>query len=245
MTTVQFTIPPAWKDAIPGPPQTLPLYPGAIPNSKPAPDEEKQGSFLGWLITEKVSRPAITAYLPAPDKSVGSAVIIFPGGGYSMESSSMEGSEIASLLQSRGVAACVVKYRLPSDATMDDKSIGSLQDAQQAVKVVRKHAAEWRIDPAKVGVMGFSAGGHLAATVGTHFGKAYIPNADNVSLRPDFMVLVYPVISMTSELDIKDRARRYWAPIRPTHRFTCFRMKSKSRIELRRLSFCMPLMTGS
>ncbi len=200
---VHFAIPPAWKDAIPEPPQTLPLYPGVIPNSKQAPDEERQGSFLGWLITEKISRPTITAYLPAPDKSVGSAVIIFPGGGYSIESSSMEGSEIASLLQSRGVAACIVKYRLPSDVTMADKAIGPLQDAQQAIRVVRSHASEWKVDPAKVGVMGFSAGGHLASTVGTHFNKAYLPDADSENLRPDFMVLVYPVISMSNALGHK------------------------------------------
>jgi acetyl esterase/lipase len=151
-------------------------------------------------MTEKVSRPTITAYLPAPDKSVGSAVIIFPGGGYVMEGASMESTSIAELLQNRGVAAFVVKYRLPSDVTMVDKSIGPLQDAKQAIRLVREHGSEWNIDPSKVGVMGFSAGGHLASTAGTHFSKAYIPNGDNVNLRPDFMVLVYPVISMMNGL---------------------------------------------
>jgi acetyl esterase/lipase len=178
----------------------MPLYESAIPNATAAPDEEKQGSLFGWAMAEKVSRPTITAYLPAPDKSVGSSVIIFPGGGYAMEGLAIESTTIAELLQNRGVAAFVVKYRLPSDVTMVDKSIGPLQDAQQSIRLVREHALEWNIDPSKVGVMGFSAGGHLASTAGTHFSKAYVPNDDNVNLRPDFMVLVYPVISMMNGL---------------------------------------------
>src|ERR1019366_3895304 len=91
-------------------------------------------------------------------------------------------------------------YRLPSDQTMEDKSIGPLQDAQRAIRLVREHAAEWSIDPHKIGVIGFSAGGHLASTLGTHFEKAYIANPDQISLRPDFMILVYPVISMDSKI---------------------------------------------
>ena len=181
----------------------MPLYDGTIPNATAAPDEEKQGSALGWPMFEKVSRPTITAYLPATDKSSGSAVVVFPGGGYMMEGLAIESSIIAQLLQDHGVAVFVVKYRLPSDVTMVDKSIGPLQDAQQAIRLVRQHASEWNINPGKVGVMGFSAGGHLASTVGTHFSKAYIPNDDHVNLRPDFMVLVYPVITMTSGLTHK------------------------------------------
>lgn len=181
----------------------MPLYEGTIPNATAAPDEEKQGSLFGWAMAEKVSRPTITAYLPAPEKSVGSSVIIFPGGGYVMEGLSIESTIIAELLQNRGVAAFVVKYRLPSDVTMVDKSIGPLQDAQQSIRLVREHALEWNINPSKVGVMGFSASGHLASTAGTHFSKAYVPNDDNVNLRPDFMVLVYPVISMMNGLTHK------------------------------------------
>jgi len=120
-----------------------------------------------------------------------------------MEGLSIESTTIAELLQDRGVAAFVVKYRLPSDVTMVDKSIGPLQDAQQSIRLLREHASEWNINPSKVGVMGFSAGGHLASTVGTHFSKAYVPNDDNVNLRPDFMVLVYPVISMMNGLTHK------------------------------------------
>jgi acetyl esterase/lipase len=98
------------------------------------------------------------------------------------------------------VAAFIVKYRLPSDVTMKDKSIGPLQDAEQAIKLVREHAAGWQIDPGKVGIIGFSAGGHLASTLGTHFDKNYLGDAANVNFRPDFMILVYPVISMKDEL---------------------------------------------
>lgn len=186
-------------DLVPHPPRTQPLYEGEIPNSKPAQDEETKGSALGGTVA-KVSRPTLTAYLPGKAKSNGSAIIIFPGGGYMMESYQMEGVKTAEAFQDRGVAAFIVKYRLPSDAIMPDKTIGPLQDAQQAIKVVRESASKWGIDPAKVGVIGFSAGGHLASTLGTHFGKAYIPNSGTTSLRPDFMVLVYPVISMAAKL---------------------------------------------
>jgi acetyl esterase/lipase len=184
-------------ELVPQPPRTLPLYESEIPNSKAAADEEAK--LRGGGI-ETVSRPTLTAYLPGKAKSNGSSILIFPGGGYVMESYEMEGTRIAEAFQDRGVAALLVKYRLPSDATMVDKSIGPLQDAQRAIQMARENASKWDIDPSKIGVLGFSAGGHLASTVGTHFDKAYIPNSSNTSLRPDFMVLVYPVISMASEL---------------------------------------------
>jgi len=196
----QPEIPPAWRNSIPKAPWTRPLYEGTIPNATGAPDQEEHGTFLGWAFTRKVSRPTITAFLPAPDKSIGSGVIIFPGGGYVGAGLAIESTAIAELLQNRAVAAFVVKYRLPSDVIMQDKSIGPLQDAQQSVRLVREHAFEWNLNPHKVGVMGFSAGGHSASSVGTHFSKAYIPNDDNVNLRPDFMVLVYPVITMKNGL---------------------------------------------
>jgi acetyl esterase/lipase len=111
-----------------------------------------------------------------------------------------EGHEVAKAFNEEGVAAFVLKYRLPSDETMKDKSIGPLQDAQQAIKMVRQKASDWHINPERIGIMGFSAGGHLAATAGTHFNESFIENAENMSLRPDFMVLVYPVISFTPAL---------------------------------------------
>jgi len=174
-------------------PQTLPLYGDApIPNSRPTTDREidEGGS------ASNVTRPTIQVFLPAKAKANGAGVLVFPGGGYSGLAIEREGVWIAQFLQDHGTAAFVVKYRLPSDATMEDKSIGPLQDAQQAIRLVRQHAQEWKLDPARIGVWGFSAGGHLAATLGTHFDKAYIPNPDGVNLRPDFMILVYPVITM-------------------------------------------------
>lgn len=99
-----------------------------------------------------------------------------------------------------GVAAIVLKYRLPGDRTMIDKSIGSIQDAQEAIKIVRQHAAEWHIDPNRIGIMGFSAGGHLAAMAGTHFEHDFIENKKALNLRPDFMLLIYPVISLTDSI---------------------------------------------
>ena len=200
---MQTKIPPKWRNSIPKAAWTMPLYEGAIPNATGAPDDEERGSLFGWAFTRKVSRPTITAFLPAPDKSVGSSVIIFPGGGYMGEGLAIESTAIAERFQNRGVAAFVVKYRLPSDVTMLNKSIGPLQDAQQAIRLVREHDSEWNLDPRKVGVMGFSAGGHLASCAGTHFSKAYIPNDDNVNLRPDFMLLAYPVISMMNGLGDK------------------------------------------
>lgn len=94
-----------------------------------------------------------------------------------------------------GIAAFMLKYRIPNDQTMLNREIGSVQDAQQAIKTVREHANEWNVNPDRIGIMGFSAGGHLASSAGTHFKKTLIPNKENTSLRPDFMILIYPVIS--------------------------------------------------
>lgn len=112
----------------------------------------------------------------------------------------MEGTVVAKILNSWGVTAVVLKYRLPSDEIMKDKSIGPLQDAQSAIQYVRENATKLNIDPEKIGIMGFSAGGHLAATASTHFDKDYISNPAHISLRPDFSILAYPVISMREEL---------------------------------------------
>jgi len=177
--------------------QIISLYPGKIPNSTNYVMKEirieKDGQFLGY---RNISQPTLNVYLPEKSKATGAAVIICPGGGYGMESYRLEGTNIAEAYQKRGIAAFILKYRLPSDSIMPDKSIGPLQDAQQAIKTVRGGAAEWGINPSKIGIMGFSAGGHLASTAGTHFNKSYIPNPENISLRPDFLILIYPVISM-------------------------------------------------
>jgi acetyl esterase/lipase len=178
--------------------QSFPLYGDApIPNSKPGPDEET-GADKGWI--QKVSRPTIQVYLPAKARATGAAIVIIPGGGYAGLTWDFEGLQQASYFIDHGIAAFVVKYRLPSDQTMVDKSIGPLQDAQQAIRFVRQHAAEWNLDPDRIGAIGFSAGGHLASTLATHFDKDYIDNPDHISLRPDFLVLVYPVISMDEKI---------------------------------------------
>ncbi len=179
----------------------IPLYPGAVPNSKPYSMKEIRMESNGLLIGfRKISNPTLAVYLPDEKIATGAAVIICPGGGYEMESYRLEGTIIADAFLKKGIAAFILKYRLPSDSIMIDKSIGPLQDAQQAIKTLRMRAGEWKINPAKIGIMGFSAGGHLASTAGTHFDKSYIPNEEKINLRPDFMILVYPVISMQDEL---------------------------------------------
>jgi acetyl esterase/lipase len=172
------------------------LYPNGVPNSKatPATYVEKIDVADNYWITN-VSQPAITPYLPAKGKANGTAILIFPGGSYAGQASKHEGSDVALEFNKIGVTAFVVKYRLPSDAIMVDKSIGPLQDAQRAIQLVREHAADWGIDPHKIGIIGFSAGGHLASTLDTHYGKALIDNKNNTSLRPDFAILLYPVVS--------------------------------------------------
>lgn len=181
--------------------QTLiPLY-NKIPNSIQGADEEiKNVNTTGQIRYEKVSTPTLEIHLPSKEKATGAAVIIVPGGGYRIVSYTNEGTDIAAEFTKMGVAAFILKYRLPSDKIMSDKSIGPLQDAQQAIKVVRSRAKEWGVDTAKVGIIGFSAGGHLASTAGTHFNKAVIDNKENTSLRPNFMILVYPVINLSKNL---------------------------------------------
>ena len=177
--------------------EIIPLYAGAVPNSK-ASDVQESGAVSGVL--KGITKPTLEYFKPAPDKASGAAVIIIPGGGYGVVVYQGEGINIAKALAEKGVAAFVLKYRLPSDAIMPDKKIGPLQDAQQAIKLVRDGATKWGIDVSKVGIMGFSAGGHLASTAATHFDKAYVDNASNTSLRPDFQILIYPVISMQDSL---------------------------------------------
>ena len=166
--------------------QIISLYSDSIPNS------------IGKLnIAEK---PTLEMYLPVSGNISGTSVIIFPGGAYAFLAYSEEGTIIAKAFAERGITTFVVKYRLPKNQTMIDKSLGPLMDAQKAIQLVRSKALQWNLDPKKIGIIGYSAGGHLASTLGTHFNKSYILNPENINLRPDFMILVYPVISMEDNL---------------------------------------------
>lgn len=181
--------------------QEIPLYAGNIPNATGTANEEyKKANDQVDSLTFKVSIPTLTVFLPPKDKSNGTAVIICPGGGYGVLLTKREGSDVARIFNQLGVTAFVLKYRLPSDKTMKDRSIGPLQDAQRAIQMVRQKAVQWNIDPQKIGIMGFSAGGHLAATAGTHYSEALIENKKALSLRPDFMLLINPVISFTDSI---------------------------------------------
>jgi len=171
------------------------LYPATnIPNSKTAPAIYKESYVNGAYFM--VSQPSITAFFPKAENATNTAVLVIPGGGYEAVVSFNEGFATAQKLSEIGITAFVLKYRLPDDRIMIDRSIGPLQDAQRAIQIIRQRAGEWNIDPNKIGVIGFSAGGHLASTLGTHFNTITIDNKDNISLRPDFMILMYPVITM-------------------------------------------------
>jgi len=178
--------------------EIIPLYKESVPNSKVIPADVKE-SFGGGMY-RNVTNPTLEVYLPEKGKETGAAVVVCAGGGYSVIVYNGEGLSTAKEFAKNGIAAFVLKYRLPSDVIMNDKSIGPLQDAQQAIKLVRENAAKWNVNPSKIGIIGFSAGGHLASTAATHFKKALIPNANNTSVRPDFQIVVYPVISMQEQL---------------------------------------------
>ena len=181
--------------------QVLPLYPKGIPNSKPAPNTEKsEVTENGMQIISAISIPTLTVFIPETAAQRRTAVIIFPGGGYHINAIKHEGLDIAKKLNEWGVAAFVLKYRIPNEATMINKEIGALQDAQQAIRMVRENAAKWKIDPNKIGIMGFSAGGHLASTAATHFKTPVLEDAQDANLRPDFLVLGYPVISFSDSI---------------------------------------------
>jgi acetyl esterase/lipase len=179
--------------------QTISLYPNnKIPNAKEVPDEEKTEKDGEVTFVSNITRPTLSVFLPDQAKANGTAVIICPGGGYWVNAITHEGTDVARALNEFGVTAFVLKYRIPNDAAMSNRETGPLQDVQQAIKTVRENAAKYKIDPSRVGVMGFSAGGHLASTAGTHYENRLVQT--NVSLRPDFLLLIYPVISFTDSV---------------------------------------------
>jgi acetyl esterase/lipase len=167
--------------------------PGAIYNSD---YHQTVDSLDNWTKMRFVTEPTLDMYLAPAQKATRTAVIICPGGGYWGLAIAHEGAAIAKWLNSLGITAFVLKYRLPSDDIMVDKSVGPMQDGQRAIRLVRQHAKEWNIDADKIGIMGFSAGGHLASTLSTHFNEKVYEPVDAISARPDFSLLIYPVISM-------------------------------------------------
>ena len=179
----------------------IPLYTDSVPNSKSASiTERSETDENGYTRIYQVSQPTLTVFQPEKEKANGTAVIICPGGSYKFVSFTLEGTDIAKRFVEMGVTAFVLKYRLPNDEMMIDKEFGPIMDAQRAIQLVRERAKEWGIDKDRVGIVGFSAGGHLASTAGTHFNKQYLPGKKKGNLRPDFMVLVYPVISFADSI---------------------------------------------
>ena len=179
----------------------IPLYDGPIPNSKETIDREYTDTPApNILIVHRISKPTLTIFEPPKEKSNGTAVVICPGGGYSIVAIGHEGFDVARRFNEMGVTAFVVKYRIPDDSVMIDRTIGPLQDAERAMQYVREHAKQYHLNKNKIGIMGFSAGGHLASTEGTHYKNVVIANKRKTNLRPDFMILVYPVISFTDSL---------------------------------------------
>ena len=177
----------------------LPIWPGKVPDALPDAKPESVGA--DWPKVTNVSHPTMTVYAPK-DPNTGVAMVVFPGGGYQMLAMDLEGTEICDWLTSRGITCVLLKYRVPdSGPTMKNghryypKVQTALQDAQRTLGLVRQHAAQWHVDPHKIGVIGFSAGGHLVAAVSTHFAqRTYRPvdAADELSCRPDFAIALYP-----------------------------------------------------
>ena len=197
-----------WQPA-PGHAQ-VPIWPGAAPGARPVADSEKAGPVQGhtvagrpWTYVSNVSRPTYTVYAPK-GRNTGAAIVVFPGGGYQILAIDLEGTEVCDWLTSRGITCVLLKYRVPRSGPswqpdcrcqINPKPQPALQDAQRTMGLVRLHAAEWHVDPHRIGVLGFSAGGYLAAEISTKYQHrlyAAIDDADKESARPDFAVLVYP-----------------------------------------------------
>jgi acetyl esterase/lipase len=211
---------PGWP---PGPGHTtLDVWPNGAPGAPANPPPEadtttpKENLIAGKPLIRlgNVSTPTLTLYSPAA-KNTGAAVVVFPGGGYRILAIDLEGTEVCDWLNTAGITCVLLKYRVP-DTGPYPKSAAALQDAQRAVGIVRSHAAEWHIDPKRIGVLGFSAGAHLAAALSTHFDKRLydaVDAADQASCRPDFAVIVYPGYLAIAEQNFAANAE-----IHPTER---------------------------
>jgi acetyl esterase/lipase len=165
-------------------------------------DDRERREYSDILLISNVQVPSVAVFLPAQRHATGQAVLICPGGGYNVLAYDWEGVDIARWFASRGIAAIVLKYRLPGSKAIPLRYEAPLQDAQRALRLIRFNADHWNIDVNKIGVIGFSAGGHLASTLGTRYDYNTLDPVDaidEVSARPDFMVLVYPVISFREQ----------------------------------------------
>ena len=202
---------PAWP---PSPDYTtINLWPGTVPDAVPTKGPEANTATEKNVIAGRpimtwanVAIPTITLY-PAKSTPNGAAVVVFPGGGYNILAIDLEGTEVCDWLTAKGIACILVKYRVPNTGPYP-KSPAALEDAQRAVSLTRSHAAEWKIDPKRIGVLGFSAGGHLSVAISTHYEKRlYTPvdSADQISCRPDFAVVVYPGYLADEENNFLDK----------------------------------------
>ena len=181
--------------------QAIDIWKGSVPNHIKS-SEKESVERLGIIKIRNVQRPILSVFLPAKNFATGKGVLVLPGGGYGLLAYDWEGTDIAKWLNSMGIAAFVLKYRLPNLKSQKTPHEAPLQDAQQAIKLIRNNASKYNISSNQIGVMGFSAGGHLASTLSTHF------TLENISeVRPDFSVLIYPVITMKE--DFTHKGSRY------------------------------------
>jgi acetyl esterase/lipase len=203
----------------------VPIWPGAAPDPQLVAGPEDTGTVKDplvagrpWVYVGHVSRPTTTVYAPK-EKNTGATVVVFPGGGYQILAIDLEGTEVCDWLTSKGITCVLLKYRVtdlgeyPKSGPYPESPM-ALEDAQRTVGLVRFHAAEWHIDPHKIGVLGFSAGGHLSAAISTHFQKRLYPPvdaADRESCRPDFAVAIYPghLSIAAAEWDARQGAKKF------------------------------------
>lgn len=216
---------PVWQPS-PGHTQ-VPIWPGAAPDPQPVTEPEaaitskKLIAGRPWIYVENVSRPTMTVYSPN-GKNTGVAIVVFPGGGYQILAIDLEGTEVCDWLTSQGITCVLLKYRVtdvgpyPKSGPYPESPM-ALEDAQRTIGLVRFHAAEWHIDPHKIGVLGFSAGGHLVAAISNHFEKRLylaVDAADNESCRPDFAAAIYPghLSLSAAEWDAKQGTKKFPLP---------------------------------
>jgi acetyl esterase/lipase len=221
---------PGWQPS-PGHTQ-VPIWPEAVPDPQPVagPEVATMAKAGDGFVVGQVSRPTMTVYSPK-GKNTGAAVVVFPGGGYEDLAIDLEGTEVCDWLTPKGITCVLLKYRVPGEALYPKsapypksgpypESPMALEDAQRTVGLMRFHAAEWHIDPHKIGVLGFSAGGHLSAAISTHFAKRLYPAvdaADKESCRPDFAVAIYPghLSLSAAEWDAKQGTKKFVVPHPP------------------------------